>query len=73
MQPHPITGDHRQPKLLLSPTETASALNMSKSKLYGLWRDDPTNAPPFLTIGKNRYVRITTLDRWLAEREQGST
>ena len=62
------------PKLLMSPVEAARALSMSRSKLYGLWASgDPEAAPPFMTIGGQRYVSVARLEHWIAEQEDKST
>ena len=57
------------PKKLLTPSETARALSISRTTLYELWKRDLASAPEYLTVAGRRYVAVETLDAWLRDQE----
>ena len=51
--------------LTLTISEFVRRTNISRSKLYSLWKQD--SGPPFIKIGTRRLIPTKAAEKWLGE------
>jgi hypothetical protein len=56
------------PKEVYTIAEFCEAYGISRSYLHELWKEG--NGPPFITLGRRRFIRIVAARAWAAELEQ---